>query len=66
MLDSPEVAPVSFGRYGPVSVGVVSAGFDFTVLVCGAGVAFGCGNGKEGQLGTAPAPCSTCATSASR
>lgn len=38
----------------------VAAGGKFSVLVVGAGVAYGCGDGSTGALGSACAPCSSC------
>lgn len=38
----------------------VAAGGKFSVLVVGAGVAYGCGDGTTGALGSACAPCSSC------
>ena len=59
METSTTLAPVDFGRFRD-PVAKVSCGFDHTLFVLGAGLAFGCGSSKAGQLGSAAAPCRSC------
>ena len=64
VVDSSNVEAVRWGREfsTPPRVAQLSVGKDFTVFVVGGGVAYGCGNGQQGQLGTAPAPTRSCST----
>ena len=64
VVDSSNVEAVRWGREfsTPPRVAQLSVGKDFTVFVVGGGVAYGCGNGEQGQLGTAPAPTRSCST----
>ena len=64
VVDSANVEAVRWGREfsTPPRVAQLSVGKDFTVFVVGGGVAYGCGNGEQGQLGTAPAPTRSCST----
>ena len=64
VVDSSNVEAVRWGREfsTPPRVAQLSVGKDFTVFVIGGGVAYGCGNGYQGQLGTAPAPTRSCST----
>ena len=64
VVDSANVEAVRWGREfsTPPRVAQLSVGKDFTVFVIGGGVAYGCGNGQQGQLGTAPAPTRSCST----
>ncbi len=64
VVDSPNIEAVRWGREfsTPPRVAQLSVGKDFTVFVVGGGVAYGCGNGYQGQLGTAPAPTRSCST----
>ena len=64
VVDSANVEAVRWGREfsTPPRVAQLSVGKDFTVFIIGGGVAYGCGNGYQGQLGTAPAPTRSCST----
>ena len=64
VVDSANVEAVRWGREFATAprVAQLSVGKDFTVFVIGGGVAYGCGNGYQGQLGTAPAPTRSCST----
>lgn len=41
---------------------MASAGGHFTIVVVGPGIAYGCGDARSGALGSACAPCSSCAS----
>lgn len=64
VLDSSNIEAVRWGREFSAAprVAQLAVGKDFTVFVVGGGLAYGCGNGALGQLGTAPAPTRSCTT----